>query len=186
MRKTEKKSKTNNKTAYVWATLRILIGLIFLWAFFDKMLGLGFATCRTVNPQTKAETVKVLCDKSVAKGGSATTGFLKFAAKGPMKSTYNNLAGNKVVDFLFMAGLGLVGISLVLGVGIKIASVSGILMLLMMWSAVIPGENNPAIDDHIIMSVVLWGIMTTNSTQVWGLGKWWQKQSLVKKYPILA
>lgn len=182
----KKNYKTNDKSAYVWAALRILIGLIFLWAFFDKMIGLGFSTCRTVNPQTKVETVKVLCDKSVAKGGSATTGFLKFAAKGPLKNTYNNLAGNKVVDFLFMAGLGLVGVCLALGIGVKIASLSGILMLLLMWSAVIPGENNPAIDDHIVMAVALWGVKMTNTNQVWGLGKWWQKKSLVKQHPILV
>ncbi len=179
-------SKKNDRTSYVWATLRILIGLIFMWAFLDKMFGLGFATCRIADPQTKEETVKVLCDKSVIKGGSATTGFLKFAAKGPMQSFYNDLAGNKAIDALFMAGLGLIGGALILGIGMKIATVSGMLLLLMMWSAVLPGENNPLIDDHIVYIVALLGIRWADSSQVWGLGNWWKKQLVVKKYSILA
>lgn len=181
-----KKKKGDSSIARVWAVLRILIGIIFLWAFMDKMIGLGYATCRTVDPQTKQETVQVLCEKSVAEGGSPTTGFLSFATKGPLKEFYSGLAGNAIVDFLFMAGLGLIGICLILGIGVKIAAVSGILMMLMMWSAVLPGENNPLIDDHIIYSVVLLGILLVNKSQVWGLGQWWQKQSLVKNYPILA
>lgn len=176
----------SDKTSYVWATLRILIGLIFLWAFLDKMFGLGFATCRIADPATKQESVQVLCAKSVAKGGSPTTGFLKFAAKGPFQSFYNGIAGDKVTDFLFMAALGLIGITLVLGIGVMIASISGMLLLLMMWSAVLPGENNPVIDDHIVYIFVLIGVLMANKNQVWGLGKWWQKQALVRKIPVLA
>lgn len=184
MAKTSKKN--NNRAAHVWAALRILLGLILLWAFFDKMIGLGYATCRSTDQQTKTETVQVLCEKSAAKGGSPTTGFLKFASKGPLQDFYSGLAGNKVVDFLFMAGLLLIGLALVLGIGIKIAAVSGILLFTLMWSAVLPGENNPVIDDHIVYSVVLIGILFANKEQVWGLGRWWQKQPIVKKYPVLA
>ena len=32
------------KQEYILGLLRISIGLIFLWAFFDKLFGLGFAT----------------------------------------------------------------------------------------------------------------------------------------------
>jgi len=28
---------------YFWAIVRVAMGLIFLWAFFDKLIGLGFA-----------------------------------------------------------------------------------------------------------------------------------------------
>ena len=34
------------KALYALALARISLGLIFLWAFFDKLWGLGFATCR--------------------------------------------------------------------------------------------------------------------------------------------
>lgn len=180
------KKKSSNNGVKVWAVLRLLIGLIFLWAFFDKFIGLGYATCRVVDPETKVETVEVLCEKSAAKGGSPTTGFLKFGTSGPLADFYQDLAGNKVVDFLFMAGLLLIGLSLTLGIGVKVASVSGILLLMMMWSAAFPGDNNPLIDDHIVYSAALLGVMFTNDSQVWGFGKWWQQQNIVKKYPFLA
>lgn len=181
-----KNTKKTTSSLKIWAVLRILIGSIMLWAFMDKMVGLGYATCRSVDPQTKQESVQVLCEKSVAKGGSPTTGFLKFGTSGPLKDFYSGLAGNALVDFLFMAGLLLIGLSLISGIGVKVACISGIALMLMMWSAVLPGENNPLIDDHIVYAVVLFGVMQVNGSQVWGLGQWWQKQTLVKKYPVLS
>lgn len=174
------------KSPRFWAVLRILIGLVFMWAFLDKMVGLGFATCRTVDPTTKTETVQVLCDKSVVKGGSPTEGFLRYGTSGPLKSFYSEMAGHPVADVLFMAGLGLIGTSLVTGIGIKVATATGSILLMMMWSAALPGENNPLIDDHVIYTVALIGIHTTNKHQVWGFGKWWQRQNIVVKYPFLA
>jgi len=56
-------------TAYIWALLRFSLGWIFLWAFVDKLFGLGFAT----------ESGKGWID-----GGSPIFGFLNFAARGPM------------------------------------------------------------------------------------------------------
>lgn len=180
------KTKQRSQLDKVWATLRILIGLILIWAFLDKLIGLGFATCRTVDPVNKTETVTVMCEKAWLNVGSPTEGFLSFATKGPLQDTYSSLAGNTIVDVLFMAGLLLIGLSLLTGIGVKVASVSGILLFMMMWSAVLPGENNPILDDHIVYSVVLLGILMANKTQVWGCGQWWQKQAIVKKYPILA
>jgi thiosulfate dehydrogenase [quinone] large subunit len=36
--------------AYLWGVLRLAMGWIFLWAFLDKLLALGFATGR--DPET--------------------------------------------------------------------------------------------------------------------------------------
>lgn len=186
MTKTNKQSTKLSKLPYVWAAMRILIGLVFLWAFFDKMFGLGYSTCRSIDPVTKQESVVMMCDDAVIKGGSATNGFLNFAAGGPFENSYKSLAGNSFVDFLFMAGLGLIGGALTLGVGIKIATFTGSLLLFLMWLALVPSENNPVIDNHIVYIVALIGIYLVNDEQAWGLGKWWQSQALVKKYPILA
>jgi thiosulfate dehydrogenase [quinone] large subunit len=80
------------------ALTRISLGLIFLWAFFDKLLGLGFATAS---------------DSSWILGTSPTTGFLQFATKGPFATVFQSMAGNMVVDYLFMAGLLFIGICLI-------------------------------------------------------------------------
>lgn len=182
----QKKTKEIDKISYVWASLRIIIGLIFLWAFFDKMFGLGYATCQSINPETHKKTITIMCDQAVIKGGSATYGFLKFGAHGPLQNFYAGLAGNGVADFLFMAGMGLIGTALILGIGIKVATTTGSLLMLMIWLALLPGENNPLLDEHIVYIAVLIGIRLSNSHQVWGLGNWWQRQNLVKKYPILS
>lgn len=178
----KKDTNGNNKALYVWATLRILLGLVFLWAFADKMIGLGYATCL----DSKTDVVNVMCEKSVVGGGSPTTGFLSYATKGPLADFYSGMAGNTIVDWLFMVGLLMIGVALILGIGIRVAVGSGILLLTMMWSSMLPPANNPVIDEHIIYIAVLAGIYLTNKDQVWGLGKTWQSKDFVKKMKWLA
>ena len=113
-----KQNSTNDKSPYFWAMARILLGFTLLWAFFDKLLGLGFATCR----DAETNTVTMLCEKAWINGGSPTTGFLEFATKGPFADFYQGLAGNTFVDVLFMAGLLLIGFALIAGIGMRIAT----------------------------------------------------------------
>ena len=75
------------------AVLRIAFGLTFLWAFFDKLLALGFGTGKSVNPETGAEVVDRFGDAAWINGASPTEGFLAFGADGPFKSFYNDIAG---------------------------------------------------------------------------------------------
>ncbi|MEO5627993.1 MAG: hypothetical protein ABIQ89_03825 [Candidatus Saccharimonadales bacterium] len=176
-----KKTNLQDKSLYVWAVARISLGLIMLWAFFDKLFGLGFATCRAAD----TGVVTTMCQKAWVNGGSPTLGFLKFGTSGPLESFYKSLAGNTAVDVLFMSGLLLIGLALVLGIGMKIATVAGSALLLMMWSAVLPPENHPILDDHLIYILVLMGLLLSNSQQKWGLRNWWVKQPIVKRLPIL-
>src|SRR3989344_704828 len=142
------KKESASKGRYAFALLRIAIGLIFLWAFFDKLLGLGFATAS---------------DKSWILGNSPTSGFLSNAVHGPFKLFYNYLAGNPVVDWLFMLGLLLIGLSLVLGTFLNIACYSGALLMFLMWSALLPPANHPFLDDHIIYLLALIGLSRIES-----------------------
>jgi len=170
-----------DKSLYIWAVTRVSLGLIMLWAFFDKLLGLGNTTC--LNAQTNV--ISVGCEKAWIHGGSPTVGFLKFATKGPFESFYQHIAGNRLVDVLFMAGLFLIGAALVAGIGMKIATISGALLMVMMWTAVLPPENHPFLDDHIIYALVLLGLLASNTNQKWGLRSWWARQPLVRRFPIL-
>jgi thiosulfate dehydrogenase [quinone] large subunit len=154
---------------------------VFLWAFFVKLLGLGFSTCRDL----KTDTVSLICSKAWINDGSPTLGFLKFGTKGPLADIYQSLAGHTWVDWLFMMGLFLIGITLILGVAMKLAVFSGSLLLLMMWSASLLPANNPLIDDHIVYILALFALLATNNNQAWGLNNWWQKQAIVKKYSLL-
>ncbi len=165
------KKKSVDKVSYIWAMLRIGTGLIFLWAFFDKVFGLGLATA---------------AEDAWLAGGSPTYGFLTFAATGPFVTFYNAIAGNVFVDWLFMVGLLFIGVCLTLGIGVRLASYSAALMLMLMWTAVLPPEHHPFLDDHVLYSIFIIAFPMVNAGRMWGLGNWWEKQSIVKKFPWMA
>lgn len=165
---------------HIWAITRLSLGFVFLWSFFDKFFGLGFSTCRN-----DVGKVAILCEKAVVNGGSASEGFLKFATNGPLESIYQSLAGNSLIDFLFMFGLLGVGLALVLGIFMRIATVGGVILLLMIYAAALPKEHNPLIDEHIIYSLVLIGLLSVNDNQTFGLGKKWANLKIVKSHQIL-
>ncbi|PIS04880.1 MAG: hypothetical protein COT81_04055 [Candidatus Buchananbacteria bacterium CG10_big_fil_rev_8_21_14_0_10_42_9] len=148
------------------ALLRISLGWIFLWAFLDKMFGLGFATP---------------AERAWLNGGSPTAGFLSNSPKGPLAQVFNGLAGQGWVDWLFMIGLLCLGVSLILGAGIKIAATAGTILLLLMWLAVLPPSNNPVIDDHIVYALALIVLRHLRAGRYYGLGTWWSSQPLVQK-----
>lgn len=158
----------NNNPNNVWtglAVTRLLLGFVFLWAFFDKLLGLGIGT-----PAERAWLA----------GGSPTTGFLK-GVEGPFADFFSSLSGVVVADWLFMAGLLGIGVALVFGVAVRLAAWSGALMMVLLWAASLPLENNPVVDDHIVYAVVLLVIAWALPQQKLSLAKWWQSQSFVKK-----
>lgn len=161
--------------------IRISLGFIFLWAFIDKLVGLGFATCRS----TTTNVIDVGCSAAWFQGGSPTTGFLKFGTSGPFADFYQSLAGSGFIDWLFMIGLLGIGIGLILGVAMRLSVISGILMMLMMYSATLWPVNNPIIDDHIIYALLLVTLQVANTHQAFGFGKQWAALPLIKKYPIL-
>src|SRR5262245_28100575 len=143
---------------YVWGAARIAIGWIFLWAFLDKLFGWGFAT-----PSAK----------SWMNGGSPTTGFLKGSADSTFGGFFSGLAGNGFVDWLFMLGLAGIGIALVVGAGVRIAAITGGVLLVLMWAAELPMINNPFLDEHLIYAVVLAGLALADAGDTLGIGRWW-------------
>jgi len=155
---------------YFLALARITLGWIFFWAFLDKVFGLGFTT----------ESGKTWLD-----GVSPTYGFLKFASKGIFAPIHQAIAGNPVVDWLFMLGLLGIGIALILGIGMKIASYSGAFLSLLLWSAVVPPEHNPIVDEHIVYLFVFLALSAMHAGDYLGLGVRWSQTALVRKYPWL-
>ncbi|GAA3699208.1 DoxX family membrane protein [Microlunatus aurantiacus] len=160
---------TSSAARRVLAVLRLMFGFTFLWAFFDKTFGLGFAT-----PSAKAWI----------NGGSPTKGYLS-GSEGPFSGFYHAIAGNGVVNVLFMLGLLAIGVALILGIGLRIAAVAGGLMYLMMWSVVLPLSTNPIIDDHLTGAVTLALFALTGAGATWGLGRWWAGQEVVARNPWL-
>lgn len=158
------------KARHVLAVARIALGWTFLWAFLDKTFGLGFATERA---------------DAWVNGGSPTYGYLNFATEGKVfHDFFAGLAG-PVTDWVFMLGLLGIGVALTLGIGMRIAAASGALMLLLMWAAALPLENNPFMDDHIVYAVVLVALAVFGADRTWGLGRRWERLPLVQRIPLL-
>ena len=155
---------------YVAAALRVGLGFVFLWAFLDKVFGFGFAT-----PEKGAWI----------NGGHPTKGFLANAATGPFTDFYHSIAGATWADWLFMVGLAGIGVALITGIGMRIAAVTGSALLLMMWSAVLPPENNPFMDDHLIYIGVLALLALMNAGDTFGFGRPWARTALVRTAPWL-
>jgi thiosulfate dehydrogenase [quinone] large subunit len=157
--------------AIVWGLTRIVIGWTFLWAFFDKLLGLGYST-----PS----------ERSWFNGGSPTKGFLSNSATGPFADFYRNIAGAPLADWLFMAGLLGIGAALTLGIGMRIAGYAGALLYVMMWTVVLPPTTNPLFDDHIIGALAVIGLMLVGAGDTLGLGRMWRQTAIVQRLPWLA
>jgi thiosulfate dehydrogenase [quinone] large subunit len=164
------------------AALRIAFGFTFLWAFLDKAFALGFATGKD-----QEGNVDRFGDAAWINGGSPTEGFLTFGvpADNPFKELFNGLAGYAVVDWLFMLGLLGIGVTLLLGVGMRIGTAAGALMYAFMYAAVLPLENNPVVDDHLIGVIVMIVLALAAAGTTWGLGRQWRRTTLVEKYPVL-
>ncbi len=162
--------------AKLFAVLRVATGFVFLWAPIDKTFGLGWSTAS---------------EKAWVNGNSPTKGFLGSIDQGPFASLFNNMAGNAVVDVLFILGMFAVGVAIIAGVAMKIAAVSGSIIMAMMWLAEWPlaqttasgeptGSTNPFMDYHITYALVLFALVAVAAGKTWGLGNVWEKLPVVK------
>lgn len=164
-----------NAEGYVLGVLRITMGWIWLWAFLDKLLGLGFATT---------------AENAWINGKSPISGFLAFGTNpdSPFATffTENLLQYADIMDFVLMGMFLFVGVSLTLGIFVRLASIAGIFFMISIVLAGIPFANNPIIDNHIVYAMILLFFITTPIVgQYIGIGSKWQELTIVNKYPIL-
>ncbi|GGP79237.1 DoxX family membrane protein [Saccharothrix coeruleofusca] len=167
--------------AVALAVLRIGTGFVFLWAFFDKLFGLGYAT--------KPEAAWI-------NGGSPTKGFLGHVAVGPLESTFHAWAGAGWANWLFMLGLLAIGLATTAGIALRLAAISGTVMMLLMWAAEWPlarftsagqpsGSTNPLIDYHVVYALALIAVAAAGAGATWGLGRWWARQPVIRDHAWL-
>ncbi|MEO7751949.1 MAG: DoxX family protein [Terracoccus sp.] len=146
------------------AGLRIVLGFTFFWAFIDKMFGLGYAT-----PSAKAWI----------NGGTPAQGFMS-RAEGPFGGFFQSISG-PWADWLFMIGLLGIGVAVLAGAGLKLAAMTGGLLLALMYLAQFPlgaeGMTNPLFDSHWTEALGLAVVTTTLAGDTWGIGKWWSTKA---------
>ena len=162
--------RRHRRAAIALGVTRLVMGWTFLWAFVDKLFGLGFAT-----PD----------GKGWLDGGSPTKGFLANSAEGPFEGFYKSIAGDAWANWAFMLGLLGIGLALTLGITMRIAVASGALLYVMMWTVALAPANNPITDDHIIGALVLVLLGVFAAGDKYGLGTAWKKLPIVQRFPIL-
>lgn len=175
---TKAPTPTGTRTGWVFLSLtRIAIGFVFLWAFVDKLLGLGFSTCRTV-AEDGTFTIDTFCEKAWVNGGHVTEGYLVYGGNvnSPFHDFFVNLGAQRWTDWIFMIGLLGIGLALMLGIGTKIGAISGTLMLVFMYLTQMWPSTNPVLDEHLVYSLAIIGIVWVElGHQSIGLGSWWRK-----------
>jgi thiosulfate dehydrogenase [quinone] large subunit len=176
------RNEVGRTAGVVWGLLRIAMGWTFLWAFLDKAFALGFSTGR--NPETGV--IDFFGKDAWINGGSPTDGVLIYALKGPFKGLYDGLAGQTWVEWVYMLSMLLIGLALIFGIGTRLAALGGIVWMGIFYTATaIWPEHNPFLDEHIVYAIVLAGIAYVGAGRYLGLGKYWERLSLVKRLPIL-
>ena len=178
---------TGHRVGWVFLSLtRIAIGFIFLWSFLDKLLGLGRSTCSVKDEAGWITGVDVMCspDPVTGAGGAwingshVTEGYLVYGGNpySPFHEFFVDLGAQRWTDWIFMAGLLGLGLALMLGIGTKIAMITGPLMLVFMYMTQMWPQTNPFLDDHLIQALAIVGIVLVElGHQAIGLGKPWRK-----------
>ena len=64
----------------------------------------------------------------------------------------------------------------------RIAVVSGVVMLVMMWSAYLAPENNPFMDDHLVYAIALVVLLLAGAGHHLGIGSAWNRLDVVRHH----
>lgn len=93
------------------------------------------------------------------------------------------------INFLNEWGLTLLGVSLLLGVFVRISSRLGIVLMLLYYFPILdfpyPNPNSFIVDQHIIFILALFVLMNAQAGRVWGLEKWCVGLPVCSKFPKL-
>jgi thiosulfate dehydrogenase [quinone] large subunit len=99
-------------------------------------------------------------------------------------------AMDPVLTFLVSYGHLLIGLSLLVGLMVRVSAAFAVALLLMYWTAhmdwpFIENTNNFVIDYHIVYAVLCVYLIAKRAGHVWGLDGWAEKLSFVEQRPAL-
>ena len=156
---------TDRKHALAIAVGRVVVGIIFLWAGLEKVIGEGFTTWSAAG---------------FLKFGTAGTLAWPFVSGTPAEGTvYNpthdfwvNLAANDgamtLINYLVMIGEVGIGIALILGIATRFASLMGTLMMLLFFLAAWDFAFG-IVNQHLTYAVVTLGLGIVGAGRYYGL-----------------
>jgi len=124
--------------------------------------------------------------------GWSATGFLTHTKTfHGLFSLFTGPAIGPLVSFLVEYGHLLIGLSLLVGLAVRVSSAFGILLMLLYWMAhmdfpYISDSNNFLVDYHIVYALVLWHLILSRAGQQWGLDARASKMSIFRENRLLA
>ena len=94
-----------------------------------------------------------------------------------------------VINFINEWGLFLLGISLMLGIGVRLSSVLGAALMLLYYFPILdfpyPNPHSFIVDEHIIYALVLLLFAAMRAGRVWGLETWCSRLPVCAAFPRL-
>ena len=94
-----------------------------------------------------------------------------------------------IIDFMVKWGLTLLGVSLILGLFVRISAYLGMLLMLLFYLPILNfpmvGKGSYLVDKHIIYMAVLFALASFRAGHVWGLEKWLVNLPIFSRYPKL-
>lgn len=118
-------------------------------------------------------------------------GYLQNAKTFPdLYASLANPAILPIINFVNEWGLTLLGVSLILGLFVRLSSILGIVLMLLYYFPVlefpyVPSGHAFIIDDHIIYALILFYFATSRPGRAWGLENWCSGLPICSKYPKL-
>ena len=102
---------------------------------------------------------------------------------------YNWLLGPGILPTVNLVnewGLSLLGISLILGIGVRLSSALGVLLMLLYYIPLgfpYPNPNSFIVDQHVILIFVLLYFASIKAGRVFGLENWCSNLPICSKFP---
>jgi thiosulfate dehydrogenase (quinone) large subunit len=105
-------------------------------------------------------------------------------------SVFTTPSVSPYITFLVSYGHLLIGLSLLVGLMVRVSAAFGIALMLMYWTAhmdwpYIENTNNFIVDYHIVYAGVLVFLIGKHAGHVWGLDGWVEKLPLIERHPSL-
>jgi len=94
-----------------------------------------------------------------------------------------------VVNFLNEWGLTFIGVSLIIGIAVRLSSFFGALLMLLYYLPILqfpyPNPHSYIVDEHIIYALALLLLASVRAGRVWGLENWCSNLPICSKFPKL-
>ena len=94
-----------------------------------------------------------------------------------------------ITNFVNEWGLTLLGVSLILGIGVRLSSILGAALMMLYYFPVLefpyPNTHSYIVDEHIIYALVLLVLAALRAGRTWGLENWCSRLPVCSKFPRL-